>query len=154
MVNAEPDGYTVLLINPANFINASLYTKLNFNFVRDIAPVATFNRVPNVMTVAPGVEARTVADFIAYVKANPGKVNMASSGNGTSVHMSGELFMVMSGTKMEHITGQGRGACDHRYAGQPRPGDLRQHALDHPAYPFRRLAGTRGDDGGTIAGTT
>jgi tripartite-type tricarboxylate transporter receptor subunit TctC len=107
VVNAEPDGYTVLLINPANFINASLYTKLNFNFVRDIAPVATFNRVPNVMTVAPGVEAKTVADFIAYVKANPGKVNMASSGNGTSVHMSGELFMVMTGTKMEHIPYKG-----------------------------------------------
>jgi tripartite-type tricarboxylate transporter receptor subunit TctC len=107
VVNAEPDGYTVLLVNPANYINASLYTKLNFNFVRDIAPVATFNRVPNVMTVASGVEAKTVAEFIAYVKANPGKVNMASSGNGTSVHMSGELFMVMSGTKMEHIPYKG-----------------------------------------------
>jgi tripartite-type tricarboxylate transporter receptor subunit TctC len=107
VVNAEPDGYTVLLINPANFINASLYTKLNFNFIRDIAPVATFLRVPNVMTVAPGVEAKTVADFIAYIKANPGKVNMASSGNGTSVHMSGELFMVMTGTKMEHIPYKG-----------------------------------------------
>jgi tripartite-type tricarboxylate transporter receptor subunit TctC len=107
VVNAEPDGYTVLLVNPANFINASLYTNLKFNFVRDIAPVATFNRVPNVMTVAAGVEAKTVAEFISYVKANPGKVNMASSGNGTSVHMSGELFMVMSGTKMEHIPYKG-----------------------------------------------
>jgi tripartite-type tricarboxylate transporter receptor subunit TctC len=107
VVNAEPDGYTVLLINPANFINASLYTNLRFNFVRDIAPVATFNRVPNVMTVAPGVPAKTVAEFIAYVKANPGKVNMASSGNGTSVHMSGELFMAMSGAKMEHIPYKG-----------------------------------------------
>ena len=107
VVNAEPDGYTVLLINPANFINASLYTNLNFNFVRDIAPVATFNRVPNVMTVAPDVPAKTVAEFIAYVKANPGKVNLASSGNGTSVHMSGELFMAMSGTKMEHIPYKG-----------------------------------------------
>jgi tripartite-type tricarboxylate transporter receptor subunit TctC len=107
VVNAEPDGYTVLLINPANFINASLYTNLRFNFVRDIAPVATFNRVPNVMTVAPGVPAKTVAEFIAYVKANPGKVNMASSGNGTSVHMSGELFMAMSGANMEHIPYKG-----------------------------------------------
>jgi tripartite-type tricarboxylate transporter receptor subunit TctC len=107
VVNATPDGYTVLLVNPANFINASLYTNLKFNFIRDIAPVATFQRVPNVMTVAPDVPAKTVAEFIAYVKANPGKVNMASSGNGTSVHMSGELFMAMSGAKMEHIPYKG-----------------------------------------------
>jgi tripartite-type tricarboxylate transporter receptor subunit TctC len=107
VVNAEPDGYTVLLINPANFINASLYTNLNFNFIRDIAPVASFNRVPNVMTVAPDVPAKTVAEFIAYVKANPGKVNMASSGNGTSVHLSGELFMAMSGAKMVHVPYRG-----------------------------------------------
>jgi tripartite-type tricarboxylate transporter receptor subunit TctC len=107
VANAEPDGYTVLLINPANFINASLYTNLKFNFIRDIAPVATFNRVPNVMTVAPDVPAKTVAEFIAYVKANPGKVNMASSGNGTSVHMSGELFMAMSGAQMTHIPYKG-----------------------------------------------
>src|ERR1700722_2104009 len=106
-VNAEPDGYTVLLVNPANFINASLYTNLKFNFIRDIAPVASFNRVPNVMTVNPGVPAKTVAEFIAYVKANPGKVNMASSGNGTSVHLSGELFMAMSGTKMQHVPYKG-----------------------------------------------
>ena len=107
VVNAEPDGYTVLLVNPANFINASLYTNLRFNFVRDIAPVASFNRVPNVMTVALEVPAKTVAEFIAYVKANPGKVNMASSGNGTSVHLSGEMFMSMSGAKMEHIPYKG-----------------------------------------------
>jgi tripartite-type tricarboxylate transporter receptor subunit TctC len=107
VVNAEPDGYTVLLVNPANFINASLYANLRFNFIRDIAAVASFNRVPNVMTVAPGVPAKTVAEFIAYVKANPGKVNLASSGNGTSVHLSGELFMAMSGAKMEHIPYKG-----------------------------------------------
>jgi tripartite-type tricarboxylate transporter receptor subunit TctC len=107
VVNAEPDGYTVLLVNPANFINASLYTNLRFNFIRDIAPVASFNRVPNVMTVAPGVPAKTVAEFIAWVKANPGKVNLASSGNGTSVHLSGEMFMAMSGAKMEHIPYKG-----------------------------------------------
>ena len=107
VVNAEPDGYTVLLVNPANFINASLYTNLRFNFLRDIAPIASFNRVPNVMTVAPGVPAKTVAEFIAWVKANPGKVNLASSGNGTSVHLSGEMFMAMSGAKMEHIPYKG-----------------------------------------------
>jgi tripartite-type tricarboxylate transporter receptor subunit TctC len=107
VINAEPDGYTVLLVNPANYINATLYTNLKFNVVRDIAPVAAFNRVPNVMTVAKEVPAKTVAEFIAYVKANPGKVNMASSGNGTSVHLSGEMFMMMSGTKMQHVPYRG-----------------------------------------------
>jgi tripartite-type tricarboxylate transporter receptor subunit TctC len=107
VVNALPDGYTVLLINPANFINSSLYAHLNFDFMRDIAAVASFVRVPNVMTVALDVPAKTVAEFIAYVKANPGKVNMASSGNGTSVHLSGEMFMAMSGARMEHIPYKG-----------------------------------------------
>ena len=107
VINAEPDGYTVLLVNPANYINASLYANLKFNLVRDIAPVAAFNRVPNVMTVNKDVPAKTVAEFIAYVKANPGKVNMASSGNGTSVHLSGETFMAMSGAKMQHVPYRG-----------------------------------------------
>src|SRR5256885_5972050 len=107
VINAEPDGYTILLVNPANYINASLYTNLKFNFVRDIAPVASFNRVPNVMTVNKDVPANTVAEFIAFVKANPGKVNLASSGNGTSVHLSGEMFMAMSGTKMQHVPYRG-----------------------------------------------
>jgi tripartite-type tricarboxylate transporter receptor subunit TctC len=107
VVNAEPDGYTILLVNPANYINASLYTNLKFNFIRDIAPVASFNRVPNVMTVNNDVPAKTVAEFIAYAKANPGKVNMASSGNGTSVHLSGEMFMAMSDTKMQHVPYRG-----------------------------------------------
>ncbi len=107
VINAEPDGYTILLVNPANYINASLYANLKFNVVRDIAPIAAFNRVPNVMTVAKDVPAQTVAEFIAYVKANPGKVNLASSGNGTSVHLSGEMFMMMSGVKMQHIPYRG-----------------------------------------------
>jgi tripartite-type tricarboxylate transporter receptor subunit TctC len=107
VVNAEPDGYTVLLVNPANYINTSLYANLKFNFPRDIAPVASFNRVPNVMTVGKGVTAKNVAEFIAYAKANPGKVNMASSGNGTSVHLSGELFMAMTGVKMQHVPYRG-----------------------------------------------
>jgi len=106
-VNAEPDGYTVLLVNPANYINTSLYANLKFNFVRDIAAVAAFNRVPNVMTVNNGVPAKSVAEFIAYVKANPGKINMASSGNGTSVHLSGEMFMAMTGTRMQHVPYRG-----------------------------------------------
>jgi tripartite-type tricarboxylate transporter receptor subunit TctC len=107
VINAEPDGYTILLVNPANYINASLYANLKFNFVRDIAPIASFNRVPNVMTVNKDVPAKSVAEFIAYVKANPGKVNMASSGNGTSVHLSGEMFMAMTGAKMQHVPYRG-----------------------------------------------
>jgi tripartite-type tricarboxylate transporter receptor subunit TctC len=107
VVSAEPDGYTVLLVNPANAINASLYAKLNFNFIRDIAPVAGFARVPNVMVVPPDFPAKTVAEFIAYAKANPGKVNMASSGNGTSIHLSGELFKAMTGVEMQHVPYRG-----------------------------------------------
>jgi tripartite-type tricarboxylate transporter receptor subunit TctC len=107
VINAEPDGYTALFVNPANYINASLYTNLKFNFIRDIAPVAAFNRVPNVMTVNNDVPAKSVAEFIAYVKANPGKANLASSGNGTSVHLSGEMFMAMTGAKMQHVPYRG-----------------------------------------------
>jgi tripartite-type tricarboxylate transporter receptor subunit TctC len=107
VVNAPPDGYTVLLVNPANGINATLYKKLNFNFVRDIAAVGGILRVPNVMVVNPDVPAKTVAEFITYAKGNPGKVNMASSGNGTSVHLSGELFMAMTGAKLTHVPYRG-----------------------------------------------
>jgi tripartite-type tricarboxylate transporter receptor subunit TctC len=107
VINAEPDGYTLLFVNPANYINASLYANLKFNVIRDIAPIAAFNRVPNVMTVNKDVPAKTAAEFIAYVKANPGKVNLASSGNGTSVHLSGEMFMAMSGAKMQHVPYRG-----------------------------------------------
>ena len=107
VVNAAPDGYTVLLVNPANFINTTLYRNLKFDFVRDIAPVASFLRVPNVMTVNKDVPATTVAEFIAYLKSNPGKVNLASSGNGTSLHLSGEMFMAMTGTKMLHVPYRG-----------------------------------------------
>src|SRR5262249_49667019 len=99
---AEGGGYKVLLVNPANFINTSLYANLKFNFLKDITAIASFNRVPNVMTVNKDVPAKNVAEFIAYAKDNPGKVNMASSGNGTSVHLSGEMFMSMTGCKMQH----------------------------------------------------
>jgi len=106
-INSPPDGYTVLLVNPANYINTTLYANLKFDFVRDIAPIAAFNRVPNVMTVSKDVPAKNVAEFIEYVKANPGKINMASSGNGTSVHLSGEMFMAMTGVKMQHVPYRG-----------------------------------------------
>ena len=107
--HSPPDGYTVFLVNPANAINATLYKNLNFDFLRDMAPVAGFMRVPNVMEVNPNVPAHSVKDFIDYVKANPGKVNMASSGIGTSVHLSGELFMMMTGVNMVHVPYRGAG---------------------------------------------
>jgi tripartite-type tricarboxylate transporter receptor subunit TctC len=107
VVNAPADGYTLLLVNPANAINASLYDKLSFNFLRDIAPVAGIIRVPNVMEVNPSVPAKTVAEFIAYAKANPGKVNFGSGGTGTSVHVSGELFKMMTGVDMVHVPYRG-----------------------------------------------
>jgi tripartite-type tricarboxylate transporter receptor subunit TctC len=106
-INSPPDGYTVFLVNPANAINASLYPKLSFNFLRDMAPVAGIIRVPNVMEVHPGVPAKTVAEFIAYAKANPNKINWATSGNGTSVHLSGELFKMMTGVQLTHIPYKG-----------------------------------------------
>jgi tripartite-type tricarboxylate transporter receptor subunit TctC len=109
VVNSPPDGYTMLLVNPANGINATLYKNLNFNFIRDIAPVAGIVRTPNVMEVTPSLPAKTVAEFIAYCKANPGKINMASSGSGTSVHLSGELFKAMTGCEMLHVPYKGAG---------------------------------------------
>ena len=109
VVNSPPDGYTMLLVNPANGINATLYKNLSFNFIRDIAPVAGLVRAPNVMEVTPSLPVNTVAEFIAYCKANPGKVNMASSGSGTSVHLSGELFKSMTGCEMLHVPYKGAG---------------------------------------------
>jgi tripartite-type tricarboxylate transporter receptor subunit TctC len=109
VARAPHDGYTLLLVNPANGINQSLYKNLKFNILTDIAPVAGIIRVPNVMEVTPNFPAKNVAEFIAYAKANPGKVNMASSGTGTSVHMSGELFMAMTGVKMAHVPYKGAG---------------------------------------------
>jgi len=109
VARAPHDGYTLLLVNPANGINQSLYKNLKFDILKDIVPVAGIIRVPNVMEVTPSFPAKTVAEFIAYAKANPGKVNMASSGTGTSVHMSGELFMAMTGVKMAHVPYKGAG---------------------------------------------
>ena len=109
VVNAPPDGYTMLLVNPANGINATLYKNLSFNFIRDIAPVAGIVRTPNVMEVTTSLPVKTVPEFIAYCKANPGKINMASSGSGTSVHLSGELFKSMTGCQMLHVPYKGAG---------------------------------------------
>ena len=109
VVRSAPDGYTMLLVNPANGINATLYTTLSFNLIRDIAPVAGLVRTPNVMEVTNSLPAKTVAEFIAYCKANPGKINMASSGSGTSVHLSGEMFKLMTGCDMVHVPYKGAG---------------------------------------------
>ena len=107
VVNAPPDGHTLLLINPANAINATLYEKLNFNFLRDIVPVAGLIRVPNVMAVNPALPTSSVPEFIAYARANPGKVSFGSGGAGTSVHMSGELFKMLAGIDMVHVPYRG-----------------------------------------------
>lgn len=108
-IKAPADGYTIFLVNPANAINATLYPKLHFNFLDDLVPVAGLVRVPNVMTVTKNFPARNVAEFIAYGKANPGRINMASSGAGTSVHLSGELFKFMTGVDMKHVPYKGAG---------------------------------------------
>jgi len=107
VAKAIPDGYTLYLVNPANTINATLYKHLNYVFLRDIDPIANVIQVPNVMEVNPSVPAKTVAEFIAYAKANPDKINIASSGNGTSIHLSGELFKMMTGVKMTHVPYKG-----------------------------------------------
>ncbi len=106
-VNSPPDGYTLYLVNPANAINATLYKNLPFNFLRDMAPVAGFMRVPNVMEVNPNLPVHTVKEFIDYAKTNAGKVNMASAGIGTSTHLSGVLFMMMTDVKMVHVPYRG-----------------------------------------------
>jgi tripartite-type tricarboxylate transporter receptor subunit TctC len=107
VVRAPPDGYNLLLAAPANAINATLYDKLNFNFLRDTEPVAGIIRFPNVVVVNPSVPVKTIPELIAYAKANPGKLNMASSGNGSTIHMSGELFKMLTGTEMVHVPYRG-----------------------------------------------
>jgi tripartite-type tricarboxylate transporter receptor subunit TctC len=108
-VRSPPDGYTLLAVSPANAINATLYEKLNFNFIRDIAPVASVMRTPNVMLVNPAVPARSVSEFIAYAKANPGRVSFASAGVGSGSHMSGELFKMMAAVDIVHVPYRGGG---------------------------------------------
>jgi tripartite-type tricarboxylate transporter receptor subunit TctC len=108
-INAAPDGYTLYLANSANAINATLYQRLKFNFIRDITPVAAIIRLPNVMEINPSVPVKSVLDFVAYAKANPGKINFASSGNGSTIHMSGELFKMMTGVNMVHVPYRGAG---------------------------------------------
>jgi tripartite-type tricarboxylate transporter receptor subunit TctC len=109
VVRAPADGYTLLLVNAAAAINATLYEKLNFNFIRDTAPVASIASTPLVMEVNPSFPAKTVPEFIAYAKANPGKITMASAGVGSTSHMSGELFKMMAGVNLVHVPYRGQG---------------------------------------------
>jgi len=109
VVTADPDGYTLLLATVPNAVNASLYTNLKFNFIRDIAPIAGIIRVPMFIMVHPSVPVKTVPELIAHAKANPGKVNMASAGNGSAPHMAGELFKMMTGVDMVHVPYRGQG---------------------------------------------
>jgi tripartite-type tricarboxylate transporter receptor subunit TctC len=107
VVRAPPDGYTLLMVTTSNTVSPSLYERLNYNFIRDISPVATVARVPIVMEVNPSFPVKTVPEFIAYAKARSGKINMASGGNGGSGHMSGELFMMMTGVNLVHVPYRG-----------------------------------------------
>src|SRR5262245_17671171 len=108
VVRSPADGYTLLLVTGANAVNATLYDKLNFNFIRDIAsPVASIFRVPNVLVVNPSFPVKSVPEFIAYAKANPGKINFASPGIGTSIHLSGELFKMMADVNLVHVPYRG-----------------------------------------------
>ena len=135
---APADGYTVLLVNPANGINTTLYKKLSFNFVRDIAPVGGIMRVPNVMVVNNDVPAKTVKEFIDYVKANPGKVNMASSGNGTSVH---HVRRIVHGDDRREDDPRAVSRLEpgaDRHHGRPVPGAVRQHAVVDRAHQRRQ----------------
>jgi tripartite-type tricarboxylate transporter receptor subunit TctC len=109
VVNAPPDGHTLLLATVPNAVNATLYEKLSFNFIRDIAPVAGIIRVPMVILVHPSVPAKTVPEFTAFSKTNPGNVNMASAGIGSAPHMAGELFNLMADTRMVHVPYRGQG---------------------------------------------
>ena len=111
VVRSPPDGYTLLAVGMNNMINATLYERLNFNFIRDIAPVASILRAPQVMLVNPSVPARTMPEFITYAKANPGKINMASAGIGSPTHLSGELFKMMTGLNMLHVPYRGSPAA-------------------------------------------
>ena len=152
VVRAPADGYTLLLVSASNAINATLYDKLNFNFIRDIAPVASLVRAPNVMVVNPSVPAKTVPEFIAYAKANPGKINMASSGIGTTPHVAGELFKMMTGVDMVHVPYRGAAPALTDLLGGQVQVLFRHHTCVDRAHQGRQAARAGGDDGDALGG--
>ncbi len=127
VARASPDGYTLLQINSSNAINATLYDKLNFNFIADIAPVAGISAGPSVMVLHPSFPAKTVPEFIAYATANPGKVNFASTGNGSNLHLAGELFKTMTGVNMQHVPYRGSATRADRPARRAGAGYVHLH---------------------------
>ena len=140
------------LVSAANAINATLYDKLNFNFIRDIAPVASIMRVPLVMVVNPSVPAKTVPEFIAYAKANPGKINMASAGNGSPPHVAGELFKMMTGVDMVHVPYRGGAPASDRSARRAGAGHVRRHARVDRVHQGRQAARAGGDHRDALGG--
>ena len=146
-IHAPPDGYTVFLVNPANTINASLYKNLPFDFIRDMAPVAGFIRVPNVMEVNPNVPVHNVAEFISYARANAGKINMASAGVGTSTHLSGALFMLMTGTELVHVPYRGASPALTDLLGREVQVYFDNLPSSIGAHQGRQATGARRDDG-------
>ena len=152
VVRAPADGYTLLLVAPANAINATLYDKLNFNFIRDIAPVAGIVRVPIVMEVNPSVPAKTVPEFIAYAKANPGKINMASSGNGTATACGRRAVQDDDRRRHGPRALSRRGACADRSARRAGAGDVRLHDRVDRAHQGRQAARAGGDHGDALGG--
>ena len=151
-VNASPDGHTLLLVNNANTTNATLYDKLNFNFIRDIAPIGGIVRAANVMVVNPSVPAKTVPEFIAYAKANSGKLTMASAGIGTPSHLAGELFKMMAGVDMVHVPYRSAGPALTDLARRAGAGRVPQHCRIDRVYQGWQAARARGNDGEALGG--
>ena len=150
VVRAAPDGYTLLLAYSSNAINATLYDKLNFNFIRDIAPVASISRETTIMVVNPSFPAKTVPEFIAYAKANPGKINFASGGHGTPPHVVGELFKMMAGVNLTHVPYRGGAPAIDRPARRAGAGDVRLPKYFARTCQGRQAARTGGDHGDAL----
>jgi tripartite-type tricarboxylate transporter receptor subunit TctC len=153
VVNAPPDGYALLLVGAPNAINATLYEKLNFDFIRDITPVAGIIRTALVMQVNPSVSAKTVPEFIAYAKANPSKINMSSAGVGSAPHAAGELFKMMTSVNMVHVPYRGASPSLSDLIAGAGAGDIRIHAIVDRVYQGRHTARAGGHHCGAFRGT-
>src|SRR5262245_50513859 len=150
VVRAPADGYTLLLATPSSAINATLFEKLSYNFLRDIAPVAGIMRVPNVMVVHPSVPAKSVPEFIAYAKANPGKINVESTGAGTSNHLAGELFKVNDWRRLGSYSVPRQRARANRSSRRSGAGRFRHHARLDRVHQGRQIARASGGHAGTF----